>query len=277
MRTKFVSQQKGLKKLSKVDKRFVLIADNGDRLYPYIKIQKSTSRQGFALTKPGEQDRHGQGTYTKDIQEVIRHLVFDGWSVRAKTIDKTGRQREGTFGISKLSISGYEVAEEFQQLINSATQKPISIVSKSKLLEPEKSIGREKNDSLNERPIDEKVLREIKSRRGQPDFRKALLALLKGKCCISGCNVENVLEAAHIVPHSEVTNYSVSNGLLLRADLHTLYDLNLIGINLDGKIYLSSNLIESDYWVYHGQFITTGISEVMSDNLKLRFATFNGS
>ncbi|KKN63468.1 hypothetical protein LCGC14_0501290 [marine sediment metagenome] len=40
-----------------VDRRFVLVADNGDRLYPYKKAQRETGRYGFALTKPGEQDR----------------------------------------------------------------------------------------------------------------------------------------------------------------------------------------------------------------------------
>lgn len=71
-----------------VDKRLTLIADNGDRLYPYKKFQKKTGRFGFALTRPGENDRNGQGIYTDSIQEVIQRLVFDGWNVRAKTTDK---------------------------------------------------------------------------------------------------------------------------------------------------------------------------------------------
>jgi hypothetical protein len=41
----------------------------------------------------------------------------------------------------------------------------------------------------------------IKTRRGQPAFRQALLTEYKGTCCITGCKIEAVLEAAHIIPH----------------------------------------------------------------------------
>lgn len=46
-----------------VDKRFALLTDDGQRLYPYKKSQRSTNRYGFALTAPGEADRHGGGYF----------------------------------------------------------------------------------------------------------------------------------------------------------------------------------------------------------------------
>ncbi|MEO2018753.1 MAG: HNH endonuclease signature motif containing protein [Fuerstiella sp.] len=39
-----------------------------------------------------------------------------------------------------------------------------------------------------------------------------------------------VLEAAHIRPYRRPEDNDVQNGLLLRADIHTLFDLNLLGI-----------------------------------------------
>jgi len=42
-----------------------------------------------------------------------------------------------------------------------------------------------------------------------------------------------VLEAAHIKPYRGKTDSHLENGLLLRADLHTLFDLNLIGVEPD--------------------------------------------
>ena len=80
-------------------------------------------------------------------------------------------------------------------------------------------------------PIDERVMREILTRRGQEEFRSELLRAYSGRCAISGCTDVEVLEAAHITPHSETQDYSVFNGLLLRADLHTLFDLRLVSID----------------------------------------------
>jgi len=133
----------------------------------------------------------------------------------------------------------------------------------------------EKVISRNNLAVDEKTLREIKTRRGQPEFRKSLLLAFEGKCCVTGCNVESVLEAAHIIPHSEKSNYSVLNGLLLRADIHTLYDLNLIGIDENGKVFVSETLRESEYSQYQGKIIAENIQTEMSANLAKRFEIFN--
>lgn len=61
-------------------------------------------------------------------------------------------------------------------------------------------------------------------RRGQPAFRRRLLAAYEGTCCISGWAPEAVLEAAHIQEHSKAGLNSMANGLLLRSDLHALFD-----------------------------------------------------
>ncbi len=50
------------------------------------------------------------------------------------------------------------------------------------------------------------------------------------RCAISGCDLLDVLEAAHIYPYHGPKSNHPTNGLLLRADLHTLFDLNLIGV-----------------------------------------------
>lgn len=87
----------------------------------------------------------------------------------------------------------------------------------------------------------------IKARRGQGDFRARLLAAYGRRCCISGCRVEALLEAAHIRPHAEVPNYETRNGLLLRADLHTLYDLHLLGVDEFGNVLLSPEITDLYY------------------------------
>ncbi len=42
------------------------------------------------------------------------------------------------------------------------------------------------------------------------------------------------VEAAHIRPYRGEEDNHIENGLLLRADIHTLFDLDLLGINPDG-------------------------------------------
>ena len=77
----------------------------------------------------------------------------------------------------------------------------------------------------------ERKLTEIVERRGQPDFRRKLIAAYKGSCAVTGFDAVASLEAAHIVPYSGPASDHITNGLLLRADIHTLFDLDLIGIN----------------------------------------------
>jgi predicted restriction endonuclease len=88
----------------------------------------------------------------------------------------------------------------------------------------------------------------IVARRGQPMFRQRLLRLYRGKCVITGCDAEQALEAAHICPYKgDHTNHS-SNGLLLRADLHTLFDLRLIAIDTkDMSVVVAPNLKHTSY------------------------------
>lgn len=74
------------------------------------------------------------------------------------------------------------------------------------------------------------VIRRILLRRGQPQFRNRLLQAYAGRCAVTDVDVPEVLEAAHIRSHAEGGTMATSNGLLLRADIHTMFDLRLIAI-----------------------------------------------
>ena len=64
-----------------------------------------------------------------------------------------------------------------------------------------------------------------------------------------------MLEAAHIEPYVGPQGNRIINGLLLRADLHTLFDLNLIGVDQDGRLVVSSQLKDSSYAALHGTLL----------------------
>ncbi len=125
------------------------------------------------------------------------------------------------------------------------------------------------------RAVDEVTLREIKTRRGQDKFRKLLLKAFNNTCCITGSIIISVLEAAHIISHSDETNYKVTNGLLLRADIHTLFDLNLIGIDQHGMVHISNELKKSEYGEYQGAVIASSLPENTVENLKKRFVEYS--
>ena len=105
----------------------------------------------------------------------------------------------------------------------------------------------ETRDSTEDAPlVDQRVLNSILTRRGQQEFRKELLRVYKGRCAITDCDAEPVLEAAHIVPHSETQSYAITNGILLRADIHTLFDLFLLSINPESaEVVLVPELLRS--------------------------------
>jgi putative restriction endonuclease len=73
-----------------------------------------------------------------------------------------------------------------------------------------------------------RVYRQIVARSGQPGFRAALLEAYQGRCAMTGCDAPAALEAAHLRPYRGPDSNTVTNGLLLRADIHTLLDLRLL-------------------------------------------------
>jgi predicted restriction endonuclease len=100
----------------------------------------------------------------------------------------------------------------------------------------------------------EKTLASIVRRRGQPEFRKKLIALYEGRCTISGCDAQEALEAAHIVPYNGPKTDHPCNGLLVRADLHTLFDLGLMAVATPGfKVILAPSLKHTTYAQFEGK------------------------
>lgn len=93
-----------------------------------------------------------------------------------------------------------------------------------------------------------RVMRQIVSRRGQRRFRDALLRAYDGRCALTGCDVVDVLEAAHIQPYRGPESNVVPNGILLRADIHTLFDLQLLTIEPSSlRVVVSKRLAGSPY------------------------------
>lgn len=74
------------------------------------------------------------------------------------------------------------------------------------------------------------ALRAIAQRQGQQGFRRALLSAYHRRCAVTGTATESVLEAAHIARYLGQQSNKTNNGLLLRADIHTLFDLHRVTV-----------------------------------------------
>lgn len=92
----------------------------------------------------------------------------------------------------------------------------------------------------------------LKQRRGQGEFKGKILKAYNNKCCISGEACPELLEAAHIQPYSSINSNHVQNGILLRVDLHRLYDNGLIFIDKDYIVHISSRIKTAMYHMFNG-------------------------
>lgn len=114
-------------------------------------------------------------------------------------------------------------------------------------------------------PVDEPLPRYgtkhlVETRLGQSAFRALVIDAYHRRCAISGEKTIPVLEAAHIKPYAESGPNATSNGILLRADLHILFDEGFVTVTPDLKVEVSRKIKEEfenggDYYRYQGQHL----------------------
>jgi putative restriction endonuclease len=98
------------------------------------------------------------------------------------------------------------------------------------------------------------VWSQVVRRQGQGSFRRELLRAYQNKCCMTETTDAAVLDAAHITPYSGRSSSTVRNGLLIRTDLHTLFDLGLLGIEPSShSINVHESIKEPAYRALHGK------------------------
>ena len=95
-----------------------------------------------------------------------------------------------------------------------------------------------------------------KDRKGQQQFRQSLLQAYDHRCAITREPNAEVLEATHIEPYVDRASNHVQNGILMRVDLHRLFDAGLLGIDQSFSVLVSSQLRESRYVELAGRKLT---------------------
>jgi putative restriction endonuclease len=98
----------------------------------------------------------------------------------------------------------------------------------------------------------------IKPRLGQGAFRVLVTEAYQRRCAITGEKTLPVLHAAHIKPYSLNGPHAISNGILLRQDLHTLFDRGYLTVTDDYHIEVSRRIKEDygngrNYYAFKGK------------------------
>jgi putative restriction endonuclease len=119
------------------------------------------------------------------------------------------------------------------------------------------------------------ILRAIRVRRGQPKFRNGLIGRYGARCMVTECEIMEIVEAAHIWPYRGEQDNALSNGLLLRSDLHTLYDCDLVGIHpVSFAVSIAPALKGTIYADLQGKCIDVASHRPNDEALRLRWKAF---
>ncbi len=135
---------------------------------------------------------------------------------------------------------------------------------------PVANIEDSKNQFIINEPVEQygnSVLTKV--RLGQGAFRVLLTDTYQRKCAISGEKTLPVLEAAHIKPYAQSGTHEISNGLLLRSDIHKLFDTGYVTITNDLKVEVSKRIKEEfengrEYYKFQGQSLAVIPQEIIN-------------
>lgn len=100
----------------------------------------------------------------------------------------------------------------------------------------------------------------VYTRLGQGAFRIALEEQYQTRCAVTGERTRPALDAAHIKPFRLVGQHAVTNGLLLRRDIHKLFDDGYVTVTPDRRFRVSRAIREEfengrDYYALDGRLI----------------------
>lgn len=102
--------------------------------------------------------------------------------------------------------------------------------------------------------------RPIRPRLGQGAFRVLVTDIYQRRCAVTRERTLPALEAAHIRPYAEGGDHEARNGLLLRRDIHSLFDAGYVTVTPDHEFEVSGRIKEEfengrDYYGLHGKSI----------------------
>jgi integrase len=104
---------------------------------------------------------------------------------------------------------------------------------------------------------------DVKKREGQLLFKRNILEHYESRCAISREECLFVLEAAHIQGYVNSNSNDVRNGLLLRADIHLLFDRGLIIVDSQYNVVVSPQLDSKEYQSFNNKKIHESVKYIV--------------
>jgi len=178
----------------------------------------------------------------KDLSDYLPANFSEFEQVSTEVLDRI----EGDFGSIERFIR--------RRLLNTGAGGPVVDMSGIIKLGEREQQRLQSFDAPSSKEARAAIVETIVKRRGHPEFRRKLLAAYENQCPITSCNTQDALEACYIVPYRGKFTQHASNGILLRADLHTLFDLGKFAIDTRTMtIIISDELRDSSYRILAGR------------------------
>jgi putative restriction endonuclease len=200
-----------------------------------------------------------------------------GLGIVAYRLERSGRDNHLLFAAQKrktplvflrgVADSQYEVIfPVFVAGIDEHTGE--ALIALSELYEHQESLG---GVEAVEEPIAKNyAIGERKTRLHQRTFRQRVLLAYGLRCALTGLPLPELLEAVHIIPDAKGGEATVRNGIALTGLHHTAYELNLLGIDPDGRIHLAEAIRRTR----DGPMFEHGLLQL--EGAKLRMPLFEG-
>ncbi|GHO65731.1 hypothetical protein KSC_046230 [Ktedonobacter sp. SOSP1-52] len=202
--------------------------------YPDSMIHRypdgSWSHQYFQEGKSGTSD--DKRFTNRALAKCMEDRVPVGVLIQTQKKPRTAKYRVEGIAFIVGWENGYfllrsDVNEDQDNIIESQLQKPSVQKDIEKLV---RNVSQQSFNPSNIIDHRKKTVATIHQRQGQGAFRDMLIAAHQ-TCVVTGYQLTQVLEAAHIYPYQGTETNHISNGLLLRSDIHTLFDQGLLAVD----------------------------------------------
>lgn len=112
----------------------------------------------------------------------------------------------------------------------------------------------------------------------QTRFRQALRDRYGDGCQITGCPVMSVIQACHLHRVADGGRDTADNGILLRVDVHVLFDADLIGIDPETlRVQVNPALANTEYADLDGLPLRVGDDRPDPRDLRHRWEAYNAT
>lgn len=250
------------------------------RLYVQEQFVNRGMVADISVNKPPK--RGSQLNFYAHVMVTTREINLDGFGGKNRAWNSPSLLKEWRAAWAQYANAALAKAGRAERIDHRSLQDQGCNRKPTKHLGPDKGDKAEKTEAKTRNSIKERNKQivalnkertvRLASRLTTPiSFRSALLAAYNRQCAITGFNVLPALEAAHINPYYKGDEtHQVNNGLLLRADIHRLFDLFQITVHPDTKeVCIAPELKGTSYEEFNGKKLILPIDETLWPDKKM--------